>query len=44
MPGIDGAGHPAQVAEDPLYEFRLLDAGDDPQPTAALPAGLDKVN
>ena len=29
MGGIDGVIRTAQVAEDPLDDFRLLDAGDD---------------
>jgi hypothetical protein len=31
---------PAQVREDPVNDGRGLDAGDDAQPAAALPAGL----
>jgi hypothetical protein len=31
------------VPEDALNKRRLLDAGDDAQPAAALPAGLDVV-
>jgi len=38
---IDGAGRTAEVPEDPFNERRLLDAGDDAQPAAAVPAGLD---
>jgi hypothetical protein len=39
--GIDGPGITAKVRENPLDHRRLLDAGDDAQPAAALPAGLD---
>jgi hypothetical protein len=38
---IDGAGGTAEVPEDQLNERRWFDAGDDAQPAAALPAGLD---
>lgn len=38
---LTGAGRTAEVPEDPFNERRLLDAGDDAQPAAALPAGLD---
>ena len=38
--GIDRHGLPARVLENPLDHRRFLDAGNDAQPTAALPAGL----
>ncbi len=38
--GIDGASLTAEVREYPVDDRRLLDAGDDPQPAAALPAGF----
>src|SRR5690606_41301905 len=38
---LDGPGVPAEVRENPLDRCGLLDAGDDPQPAAAVPAGLD---
>jgi hypothetical protein len=38
---IDGPGITAKVLENPIDDRRRLDAGDDAQPTAALPAGLD---
>ena len=41
MRRIDGAGRTAEVPEDPLNERRLLDAGDDAQLAAALPAGVE---
>ena len=41
MRRIDGAGRTAEVSEDPFNERRLLDAGDDALPAAAVPAGLD---
>jgi len=41
MRRIDGLGVPAEVRENPLDRCGLLDAGDDPQPAAAVPAGLD---
>ena len=41
MRRIDRHGLPAKVLENPLNDRRLLDAGNDAQPTAALPAGLD---
>src|SRR5690606_20548878 len=41
MHQIDGLGVPAEVRENPLDRCGLLDAGDDPQPAAAAPAGLD---
>jgi hypothetical protein len=40
VPRIDGAGRTAEVPEDPLHERRLLDAGDDAQLAAAVPAGV----
>ena len=41
MRRIDGLGVPAEVRENPLDRCGLLDAGDDPQPAAAVPAGPD---
>ena len=41
VPRIDGAGRTAEVPEDSFNERRLLDAGDDAQPAAALPEGLE---
>ena len=38
---IDRHGLPAKVLENPLDHRRFLDAGDDAQPAAASPAGLD---
>jgi hypothetical protein len=40
VPRIDGAGRTTEVPEDPFNERRLLDAGDDAQPAAAVPAGF----
>jgi hypothetical protein len=46
MRRIDRHDLPAKVLENPLDHRRLLDAGNDAQPAAALSAGLDvdKVN
>jgi hypothetical protein len=46
MRRIDRHGLPAKVLENPLNDRRRFDAGNDAQPAAALPAGLDvdKVN
>lgn len=41
MCGIDRSGITAEGLEHPFNDCRLLDAGDDPQPAAAVPAGLD---
>jgi len=41
MRGIDGLGVATEVLEDPFNDGWRLDAGDDPEPAAALPAGLD---
>jgi hypothetical protein len=41
MRRIDGFCGAAKVLENPFNDRRRLDAGEDAQPTAALPAGLD---
>ena len=41
MRRIDRHGLPAKVLENPLNDRRRFDAGNDTQPAAALPAGLD---
>ena len=38
---IDAPGIAAKVLENPFNDRRRLDAGNDTQATAALPAGLD---
>ncbi len=38
---FSGAGRTAEVPEEPFNERRLLDAGDDAQPSAALPTDLE---
>jgi hypothetical protein len=38
---IDGLGVAAEVLESPFDGRRRLDAGDDAQPAAVVPAGLD---
>ena len=40
MRRIDRHGLPAKVLENPLDHRRFLDAGNDTQPAAALPAGF----
>jgi hypothetical protein len=46
MRRIDRHGLSAKVLKNPLDHCRFLDVGNDAQPAAALPAGLDvdKVN
>ena len=41
MRGIDRLGVTAEVLENPFNDRGRLDAGNDPQTAAALPAGLD---
>jgi len=41
MRWIDGLRSMAEMFQNPFNDRRRLDAGDDAQPAAALPAGLD---
>jgi hypothetical protein len=43
MRRIDGPAVAAQMLENLLDHYRILDAGDDSQPAAAAPAGLKSM-